>query len=47
MSEPYSRSVRPAMPACHVRLYSSDTDRMTEPLLALIDTGADATLVPV
>jgi predicted aspartyl protease len=47
MSEPYSRSVRPAMPALHVRLYSSDTDRTTELLLALVDTGADATIVPV
>ncbi len=47
MSEPYSRRVRPEMPALHVRLYSSDTDRTTEPLLALVDTGADATIVPV
>jgi predicted aspartyl protease len=47
MSEPYSRSVQPAMSALHVRLYSSDTDRTTEPLLALVDTGADATIVPV
>ena len=47
MSEPYSRHVRPAMPALHVKLYSSDTDRATEPLLALVDTGADATIAPV
>ena len=47
MSEPYSHRVRPAMPALHVRLYSSDTDRTTESLLALLDTGADATIVPV
>ena len=47
MREPYSRNVRPAMPALRVKLYSSDTDRTTEPLLALVDTGADATIVPV
>ncbi|HEY4691555.1 MAG TPA: hypothetical protein VIK33_19765 [Anaerolineae bacterium] len=47
MREPYSRNVRPAMPALRVKLYSPDTDRTTESLLALVDTGADATIVPV
>jgi len=47
MSEAYSRSARPAMPALHVRLYSSDTERSTESLPALVDTGADATIVPI
>ena len=47
MSEAYSRSARPAMPALHVRLYSSDTERSTESLSALVDTGADATIVPI
>jgi predicted aspartyl protease len=47
MSEAYSRSVRPAMPAFHVQLHSPETERSTESLLALVDTGADATIVPI
>jgi predicted aspartyl protease len=34
------------MPVLRASLYSSETDLATAPLLALVDTGADATIVP-
>ena len=47
MSEPYSNRALPPMPALSVRLRSDATDKISDPIIALVDTGADATLVPL
>lgn len=44
---PHNRNYRPPFPALTVVLLSSDGGRSTENLLALADTGADITSVPV
>ncbi len=43
----YRSDYRPPVPALPVRLYSSVTDRHTEPTLAIVDTGSDASIVPL
>ncbi len=47
MSEPYSRRTRPPAPTLTIRLRATATDQSTAPLSALVDTGADATFVPL
>ena len=43
----YRADYRPPIPSLPVRLYSSVTDRYTEPMLAILDTGSDASMVPL
>jgi predicted aspartyl protease len=47
MSQAYSRGVQPPAPALSIRLRCEATDQSIGPLLALVDTGADATIVPL
>lgn len=42
----YSAAYQPAMPVCQIRLGPAGGTTETEPLEALIDTGADLTIVP-
>ena len=46
MSEAYSRKYQPSMPALRIQLHSAEASRTTDSLIALVDTGADATIVP-
>lgn len=43
----YNTTYFPPIPVLSVRLYSSITDRFVGPFLALVDSGSDATLVPL
>ena len=43
----YRTDYRPPVPALPVRLYSPVTDRHTGSALAIVDTGSDATMVPL
>ena len=43
----YRADFRPPAPALEVRLYSPITDRFVGPFLAIVNTGSDATLVPL
>ncbi len=44
---PYDTSYQPAMPVCQVSLSVATTGIAVGPLPAILDTGADGTLVPV
>lgn len=47
MKSLYRADYHPPIPALPIRLYSPVTDRFVGPELALVDTGSDATLVPL
>lgn len=47
MKQSYNNHYRPPIPVLTVRLYSSAGDIFTIPLSALVDTGSDASLVPL
>ena len=47
MKQPYNRRYRPPIPTLTVRLYSPVRDTFTSPLEAIVDTGSDASLVPL
>ena len=47
MTEPYNRLAQPPAPILSIRLRALSSDQSTDPLPALIDTGADATLIPI
>jgi predicted aspartyl protease len=47
MNQPYNTDYQPAIPTLDVRLYSSISDQFTETFPAILDTGSDATLVPL
>lgn len=47
MRQSYNAHYHPPIPALEIRLYSSITDRFGEPLLAILDTGSDASLMPL
>jgi len=47
MKQSYNTSYYPPIPALEIRLYSSITDEFAGPFLAVLDTGSDATLVPL
>jgi hypothetical protein len=47
MSEPYSLRARPPAPALAIRLRAVATDLSTAAFSAAVDTGADATIVPL
>ena len=47
MRQSYNSSYYPPIPALETRLYSSITDEFAGPFLAVLDTGSDATLVPL
>ena len=47
MRTPYDRAAYPPVPRVDVRLASPGGAFRLEPLRALVDTGADATLVPI
>lgn len=43
----YRTDFSPPIPVLPVRLYSPVTERSTDPVLGLVDTGSDATIVPL
>lgn len=43
----YRTDYRPPVPAIPVRLYSPVTEKYAGPELAIVDTGSDATMVPL
>lgn len=43
----YRTNYRPPISALTVRLYSPVTDRFADPAMAIVDTGSDATMVPL
>ncbi len=47
MKQSYLTNYHPPIPALEIRLYSSVTDKFAGPFLAVLDTGSDATLVPL
>lgn len=47
MKQPYNRLYRPPIPTLTVRLYSPVLDTFTSPVEAIVDTGSDASLVPL
>jgi predicted aspartyl protease len=47
MSEPYTRRVQPPGPALSIRLQVVAGAQSTAAILALVDTGSDATIVPL
>lgn len=47
MKQAYSSDYFPSIPLLTIRLYSSITEQFTGPLLAIVDSGSDATLVPL
>ena len=47
MNQSYNRQYQPPIPVLSVRLYSPISEQFTEPIEALVDTGSDATLVPL
>lgn len=47
MKQSYDSSYQPPIPALDVRLYSSIADEFAGPFSASLDTGSDATLVPL
>jgi predicted aspartyl protease len=47
MKTMYRADYRPPIPALAVRLYSPVTDRFADQAIAVIDTGSDATMVPL
>ena len=46
MKFPYSSAYEPSMPALQVKLGYPDGALVVGPILAIVDTGADGTLVP-
>ncbi len=47
MKQPYNRHYRPPIPSLTIRIYSPVSDSFTDPLSAIVDTGSDASLVPL
>lgn len=47
MKQPYNRQFRPSIPVVTIRLYSSSSDSFSGEYSALVDTGSDASLVPL
>lgn len=47
MKQPYNTQYRPPIPILNIRLYSSVSDIFSDALPALVDTGSDASLVPL
>ncbi|WP_157913033.1 pepsin/retropepsin-like aspartic protease family protein [Candidatus Promineifilum breve] len=47
MKQPYNHQYRPPIPVLSVRLYSPISDRFTPTISALVDTGSDASLIPL
>lgn len=47
MRQVYNTHFYPPIPALPVRLYSSITDQFAGPFLAILDSGSDATMVPL
>jgi predicted aspartyl protease len=47
MKQTYNSDYHPPSPALDVRLYSAVTDQFNGPFSAILDTGSDATLVPL
>ena len=47
MRFPYAAHYQPPFPVLELRLHNEEQSRQTDLLLALIDTGADGTLVPI
>jgi predicted aspartyl protease len=47
MSEPYTRRLQPPGPTLSIRLQAVAGDRGTSAISALVDTGSDATIVPL
>ncbi len=47
MKQDYSHQYHPPIPVLTVRLYSLVSDSFTPPVTGLVDTGSDASLVPL
>ncbi len=47
MKYPYNKNYRPAFPATEIVLHNPERERRTETVPALLDSGADGTLVPL
>ena len=47
MSEPYTRGVQPPGPTLSIRLQAVATNQSTALISALVDTGSDATILPL
>jgi hypothetical protein len=47
MRQAYDGSYYPSIPTLDIRLYSSTSDEFGGPFSAIIDTGSDATLIPL
>ena len=47
MSEPYTHRVQPPGPTLSIRLQALAADQSTAAILAFVDTGSDATIVPL
>ncbi len=47
MKQIYDREHLPPMPVLQIRLVTPEWELRTEPLQAIVDTGADGTLVPI
>lgn len=46
MSHPYSHRYHPPIPAIEIALSAPESDVAIGPLLAIVDTGADASIIP-
>ena len=47
MKQPYNQDYFPPIPVLQVRFFTPEWELQTETLEAIVDTGADGTLVPV
>jgi hypothetical protein len=47
VKQPYNRQYRPPIPVLAIRLYSSSSNLFSGEVSALVDTGSDASLVPL
>jgi hypothetical protein len=47
MKRPYHQTYYPPVPAMQVRIGSAETGRYTDDLAGIVDTGADAAIVPI
>lgn len=47
MNTPYDPNYIPPFPVIPIRLYAALSDQFSEPLMALVDTGSDGSLVPL
>ncbi len=47
MKQSYNPQYHPPIPTLEIRLYSSVADAFSEPFLAILDTGSDASLMPL